>query len=139
MPTVVVGGPVGLKRPPASSLGGVAGCVGWNKRWKVEPWAQWESNQEKSFLWIRPRPYWQGGLSISCLKCPVVFTGRCVTAASLGGLLLRALSPGWVVCFTQKPPEKQHECSKREPELLISRFLPLWLGKLLVALPLCLF
>lgn len=57
-----------FEKAPVSSLAGVAGCVGWNKRWKVEPRAQWESNQEKGFLWIRPRPYWRGGLSVSCLK-----------------------------------------------------------------------
>lgn len=63
--------------------------------------------------------------------------GRCAQAAVFQQLPWGppAHSPlTWMGClFTQKPgpPGKQHECSRTEPERLISRFLPLWLGSCL--------
>lgn len=85
LPTVVVGGRVCLRRPPDSVLGGVAECVGWNERWKAEPWAQWESNQERSFLWIGPRPKrWRGPLCFRPEMKRQYGKARRVTATSLG-------------------------------------------------------
>jgi hypothetical protein len=50
-----------LKGPLPGPPNGVAELVGGNERWKLKPWAQWEPNQDQSFLWIRPRPLgWAG-------------------------------------------------------------------------------
>lgn len=108
---MLVGGQVRLKRPPDSVLGGVAVCVGWNEGWKAEPWAQWESNQERGFLWIGSRPKrWRGPLCFLPEMKRQHGKPWCVTAISLGQLAPSESSAHLyvLVCFTRMSgaPEK---------------------------------
>lgn len=90
---------------PWLGLSGVMGCVGWNERWKVEPSAQWESNQERSFLWIWPDPRGGGGLSISGLKWTGSVEkrgGGCSSNFPRVTLAQQSAHLAPIVCFTHK-------------------------------------